>query len=148
MSDIQYRGSRDELNSRLTQLDAIADRLGALYQRFGRLQHEHAIQDDDVTIIMDEMVQLTEDIETIGGRKARHTKTTIGATGMQTLVEQLRNVTLSIDDGLMREAADRIQALEAALHDCMEWAGSDCEHPMAKGIMDVASKALVHSPES
>lgn len=41
-------------------LDDVSDRLGALYQRFGRLQHKHAIQDDDVTVIMDELVALDE----------------------------------------------------------------------------------------
>lgn len=44
----------------LRALDDVSDRLGALYQRFGRLQHRHAIQDDDVTVIMDELVALDE----------------------------------------------------------------------------------------
>ena len=39
-------------------LDDVSDRLGALYQRFGRLQDKHAIKDRDVTIIMDELVAL------------------------------------------------------------------------------------------
>ena len=55
----------------MKNLDAIADRLGALYQRFGRLQHAHAIDDPEVTIIMDEIVSLTEDVERVSDRVAR-----------------------------------------------------------------------------
>lgn len=44
----------------LRMLDDVSDRLGDLYQRFGRLQHKHAIEDDDVTVILDELVALDE----------------------------------------------------------------------------------------
>lgn len=71
MTHIQYRGSRDELNERLAKLDGIADRLGALYQLVGRfdgaLTGGHAETWRDA---MDEIVRLTQDVETIGGRKA------------------------------------------------------------------------------
>lgn len=53
------------------KLDAISNRIGDLYQRFGRLQHKHAIVDDDVTVIMDELVQLSYDIEDVSERKKR-----------------------------------------------------------------------------
>lgn len=53
------------------ELDKISCRIGDLYQRFGRLQHKHAIQDDDVTVIMDELVKLSEDIERITDAQGR-----------------------------------------------------------------------------
>lgn len=36
----------------------------------------------------------------------------------------------------------RIEQLEKALHDCMEWAASDCEHEACAGVIDVARAVL------
>jgi hypothetical protein len=55
----------------LKDLDDVSDRLGALYQRFGRLQHKHAIKDDDVTVILDELVALDELVCATSGRVKR-----------------------------------------------------------------------------
>lgn len=43
---------------------------------------------------------------------------------------------------IQHEAADRIEALEAALRDCIEIASSDCEHEACKGVIERASKLV------
>lgn len=52
-------------------LDDVSDRIGDLYQRFGRLQDRHAIQDDDVTVILDELVALDEAVCKATDREGR-----------------------------------------------------------------------------
>jgi hypothetical protein len=52
-------------------LDDVSDRLGALYQRFGRLQDRWRLKDPDVTKIMDELVELDEAVCNATDRRAR-----------------------------------------------------------------------------
>lgn len=58
-------------------LDAIADRCGALYQTVGRLGDAHGI---DVAAILDEVLAITQGIETASGRNGRHDGSTKRAT--------------------------------------------------------------------
>ncbi len=37
---------------------------------------------------------------------------------------------------------ERVAELEAALRECIEWAGSDCEHPACKGVIETASRLV------
>ena len=53
------------------KLDTISYRVATVYQWVGQLQHRHAIDDDQVTTIMDELVQLTYDIEAVSERQKR-----------------------------------------------------------------------------
>jgi hypothetical protein len=52
-------------------LDMVADRLGQLYQKLGRLQHRHAIDDPVAVEIMDEIVRLTGFVERVSNRVSR-----------------------------------------------------------------------------
>jgi hypothetical protein len=54
-------------------LDRIADRLGELYQRLGVLQDRYNIDDTDFTLILNELVSPTEEVEHVSGRKERVT---------------------------------------------------------------------------
>lgn len=54
--------------NRLTRLDDIADRLGALYQTVGRLTPKGPITDPQWIAVLDEILKLTEDVEKISGR--------------------------------------------------------------------------------
>ena len=56
---------------KMKRLDEVSNRIGALYQRFGQLQHKHSIDDPDVAFIMDELVDLTYVVEDISDRKKR-----------------------------------------------------------------------------
>ena len=53
-------------------LDAVADRLGNLYQLIGRIQHENSIEGEDVTTALDETVALTHEVERISDRVQRN----------------------------------------------------------------------------
>ena len=52
----------------LEALDNVSDRIGALYQRVGRLQHRLRLDDPEVTAIMDELVNLDEALCNATGR--------------------------------------------------------------------------------
>lgn len=43
---------------------------------------------------------------------------------------------------IQHEAAARIEVLEAALRECIEWAASDCEHEACKGVIATANKLV------
>ncbi len=53
-------------------MDSVADRLGGLYQLIGRIAHNHAIDDDSVTVALNEILALTQKVERISDRVQRH----------------------------------------------------------------------------
>lgn len=57
-------------NGQMNPLDAIADRLGALYQAFGRIE-THANDAANYAAALDELVMITAALEDAAGRKKR-----------------------------------------------------------------------------
>jgi len=53
------------------KLDAISDRLGDLYQRVGRMVPARSDREAEWTDLLEEIVAITADVESLSDRKAR-----------------------------------------------------------------------------